>query len=361
MNDPLLDQILAPQTVPQAIGEGTSNVIVPSNEPFTPIFPEFIDSSMMGSLKSCEELFRKTYIEHWKPRDASVHLHAGAAFAKGLEVARDAYYTGHAQRYLKVKDSDSGEEIRQWFRSFDPSFQANSDSAIALGLQALLASYGSFECPEDSAKSASRMAGAFEFYFANYPLTDDDQQPIILPGGRRGIEFSFAEPLPINHPTTGNPLLYVGRLDMLMNFAGGTFMEDDKTTTQLGASWSRQWDLRSQFTGYAWGCGKAGIHVDGAVIRGVSILKTKYDTQQAISYRPEWQIDRWYNETLEWIERAKATFLKGNWLHNLDHACAEYGGCTFRQCCASQDEKPWLEANFERRVWNPVLRNEKKL
>lgn len=313
---------------------------------FIPQFPDFFDSSMMGSFKSCPEKFRKEYIEHWKPKAQSVHLHAGGAFAKGLEVARRAFYDE----------------------------QLDSESAIAEGLSALLTAYGSFECPEDSAKSASRMAGAFEYYFSQYGLSHDEH-PITLPGGKKGIEFSFAHPIDILHPVTGNPLLYVGRMDAIYNTMGGVFIIDEKTTTQLGASWSRQWDLRSQFTGYAWGCEQSGIRVDGAIVRGVSILKTKYDTQQAISYRPEWQIERWYRELLGWIEDIKTNwensylitadgyrFIENStFRHNLDHSCAEYGGCSFREACSSSDERPWLETNFERRQWNPLLREEKKL
>jgi hypothetical protein len=295
-------------------------------------FPTIFDSSMLASYKSCPSLFRLQYIDNWKPKEPSVHLHAGASFAKGIEVARDAYY---------VQGIDA-------------------ETAIGRGLDALMAAYGDFECPSDSAKSCERMCGAFEFYFSRYPL-DDTSPPITLPGGRKGIEFSFAEPLPINHPTTGDPLMYCGRMDALLNYAGGTFICDEKTTTQLGASWSRQWDLRAQFTGYAWACAKAGIHVDGAIVRGVSILKTKYDTQEAISYRPEWQVDRWYEEMLDWIEEIITAWQTGRFRHNLDHACGDYGGCSFRQACASQDEAPWLETYFERRYWDPILRTEEKL
>lgn len=314
---------------------------------FTPQFPDYFDSSMMGCYKACPEKFRKEYIEHLKPKRVSVHLHAGGAYAKGMEVARRAFYED----------------------------QLDADSAIAEGLKALLTSYGDFECPEDSAKSASRMAGAFEYYFSQYGLSHDEE-PITIPGGKKGIEFSFAHPIDVTHPVTGNPILYVGRMDAIYNTMGGRFIIDEKTTSQLGASWSRQWDLRSQFTGYAWGCGQSGITVDGAIIRGVSILKTKYDTQQAISYRPEWQIDRWYGELLDWIEDVKANWLsyydpatlegprrslRQPFRHNLDHSCAEYGGCGFREACSSSDEGPWLEMNYERRIWNPLLREEKKL
>lgn len=296
-------------------------------------FPQIFDSSMLAAFKSCPELFRKTYIENWKPKELSVHLHAGASFARGLEVARRAFY-------------EQGK---------------NAEDAIAEGLGALITAYSDFECPADSAKSAQRMAGAFEFYFANYPLEEGDGSPIQLPGGKRGIEFSFAEPLGILHPVTNEPLLYVGRMDAIINYAGGTYICDEKTTSQLGSSWSRQWDLRAQFTGYAWGAEKSGVKVDGAIVRGVSILKTKYETVQAITYRPEWQVERWHTELLSWVEDIKRCWETNKWLHNFDHACGDYGGCAFRQCCASQDETSWLSTYFERREWNPLLRQETKL
>jgi hypothetical protein len=293
------------------------------------MFPELIDASLLASFKSCPELCRKSYILHYKSKSPSVHLKAGGAFAKGMEVARECFYVQNC----------------------------SAEDSVAEGIKALLEFYGDFPCPPDSAKSPERMAGAFEFYFDNYPL-DHENDPVIMASGKRAIEISFAEPLPILHPETGNPLLYCGRLDAILNYAGGKFITDEKTTTQLGASWSRQWDLRSQFSGYAWGCRQMGIKVDGVLVRGVSILKTKYDTQQAISYRPDWQIDRWYSEMLVWVEALKKAYETGVWVHNLDHACAEYGGCQFRESCSSEDETPWLETYFERRKWNPLIREE---
>ena len=346
-HDYLLDEVTHEGSIPPA---ATDQSAVDSS--LIGGFPEIFDSSMLATYKACAEKFRLEYIHHWKPKASSVHLHAGGAFAKGLEVTRKAFYTGEIIGFVNGKWASIQREPQ------------DAETAIALGLQALLAYYGNYECPADSAKSAERMAGAFEFYFSNYPLSHEDGYPILLPGGNRAIEFSFAHPLPVLHPVTGNPLLYVGRMDAIIQYAGGSYIDDEKTTTQLGASWSRQWDLRSQFTGYCWGAREAGIQVDGAIVRGVSILKTKYDTQQAIGYRPSWQIDRWYNELLEWIEDIKVNYMRRGpseaWRHNLDHSCAEYGGCAFREACLSPDKTPWLETAFEHRVWNPLLRTETK-
>jgi hypothetical protein len=284
---------------------------------------------MLATLRSCKQKFSLEYLQNWKPKTLSHHLHAGAAFARGLEVTRRAFY----------KDS------------------MNAEASLEAGLAALLEAYGDFEPPSDSPKTAARMAGALEFYFMKWPLGFDPAVPSKL-GDRLGIEFSFATPLPIHHPETHEPLMYCGRADMICDFAGGRFVEDDKTASQLGATWSRQWDLRSQFTAYCWAARSAGIAVQGTLVRGVSILKTKYDCAEAVTYRPEWQVDRWLAQTLRDIQAALKCWEEGYWDWSLDHACTEYGGCMYRQICLMQDPQPFLDLNFERRYWNPLTREE---
>lgn len=632
-----------------------------------PPFPSVIDSSMIAAFRSCPYKANLDFFLHWKPKSQSVHLHAGAAYAKALEVARTAYYLGeyHSPQVTTGFD-DQGAQTLHVTWEIDQRDPLDSAMAIEAGLRAMIASYGSFTCPPDSAKSLERMCGAYEYYFTQYPLETDRAVPVTLPSGRRGIEFSFAEPIDETHPETGDPLLYVGRMDMICEFAGGWFGEDDKTTSQLGASWSKQWDLRcfdaktelltaagwktidkivegeaviqysnggleyapaadvhrshhegimvaiengrlnqlvtpnhrillnlrrggtkvveagnllredsrhkvplaghlageklpaavqkyivalqadgslryskgkvdsgrghrehtpcpaayftfskhrkvdrlisileeigvdfehhadggiyvsgfsdlqelamnllderkcfkpdtfdlydetfldeleywdgwasqyyttsrqnaefvqtvahtngrrasvqlkinhtqsyvvclsnqitcelgaaaisdynwddyvycvsvpsgflltrrggaisvsgnSQFTGYCWGAAKAGFPLSGFLVRGVSILKTKYETQQAITYRPQWMIDRWYEQLMRDVKRMKEMWASGAWDVSLDHACAEYGGCPYRQPCLSQDPAPWLEGAFERRKWDPVARTE---
>jgi hypothetical protein len=295
-----------------------------------PMFPHAIDSTMLEAFRSCPQKMFRHYVEHWKPKAESVHLVAGGAFAKGIEVARWAYFDRGADEY----------------------------EAQAAGVAALVQAYGDFECPSESPKSCERTAGALEYYFEQYPLGGDGMAPLVFANGKKAIEFSFAEPLEVNHPTTGNPLLYTGRADMLAEFANGQYVVDEKTTSSLGASWGRQWEMRSQFTGYVWAAQRAGIKVDGCIVRGISILKTKYDTLQVITNRTPYEIDRWYNQTLRDIQRMIECWRAGYWDWNLGHACAEYGGCSLVQVCKSENPETWLPMYFEPRVWDPLARRE---
>jgi len=293
------------------------------------MFPHTWDSTMLAAFRSCPQKCFRTYVEHWKPKAESVHLVAGGAFAKGIEVARKAFFDHGVSR----------------------------EDAEAAGLEALMAAYGDFDCPSDSAKSLTRMCGALEFYLSAYPLGDDGMAPHQV-GGKNAIEFSFAEPLDIVHPVTGDPILYTGRSDLIAEYMNGIYVVDEKTTSSLGASWSKQWEMRSQFTGYVWAARRAGIEAAGAIVRGVSILKTKYDTQQAITHRSQYEIDRWQEQTQRDIARAIEMWREGRWDFNLDHACGEYGGCSMVEVCKSPEPESWLPIYFERRVWDPLARKQ---
>lgn len=295
-----------------------------------PHFPHVIDSTIISNFRSCPRKAQLSYFEHWKPKSKSTDLHAGGAFAKGLEAGRKAF--------------------------FEQGFSARDAEAIAL--KALVEFYGDFIPAESNPKTLDRMCGALEFYFSEYPFGIDSAIPITTPTGRRGIEFSFLEPIEIMHPETGDPICIAGRADMIADFAGSVFIFDEKTTKQLGPSWSKKWEMRSQFTCYCWAALRSGMQVAGTIVRGVSILKTKYETQQAITYRAPWEIDRWYEQVLRDINNMICCWQEGYWDYNLDESCNDYGNCTFYQVCKSANPDSYLAADFERRVWDPTIHKE---
>ena len=103
---------------------------------------------------------------------------------------------------------------------------------------------------------------------------------------------------------------------------------------------------------------KSGIDTNGVLVRGVSILKTKYGAAQALTNRSPWEIDRWLEQTVRDLRRLEQAY-KENWFdYNLGDACDSYGGCQFRQVCKSPDPIGWLKIYFERRHWDPLERTE---
>jgi len=285
---------------------------------------------MLNTFRSCPRKAELQFIHHWHSSTPSIHLHAGSAFARGLEVARKAFF-------------DEG---------------APAEDAIAVGLRALVEAYGNVDCPPDHAKSLERVLGAFEYYFSVWPLESDPARPARLASGRHAIEFSFAIPLDIAHPETGDPILFAGRTDQIVQLENGLFVEDDKTASALGASWARQWELRSQFTAYAWAAQKSGLPVDGVLVRGIAIRKTGYDHAQAITFRAPWEIDRWLRQTHRDVERWISLWRAGEYDYSLGEACLEYGGCMFSEICKRSNPEEWLPAYFQKRIWDPLRRIE---
>lgn len=293
-------------------------------------FPETIDSTMRGAFVSCEHEFFMEFMHHWKPRAESVDLIAGKAFAAGLEAARLAFH----------------------------EHNETAESALFHGVRALTNAWGNFIEPEGHVKSLERMIGALVYYFEVFGWATDHIQPYKV-NNKPVVEFSFALPIPkTQHPDTGQPIIYTGRFDMVGVYNGQLFPTDEKTTKQLGPSWNNNWLHRAQFTGYCWAAREYNIPVAGAIVRGISILKTKYGHAESIQFRPDWQIERWLYQLSRDINRMVECWKTGYWGYDLDTACTNYGGCTYRNVCNQPDELKLLKQEFVQRVWDPLKREE---
>ena len=295
-------------------------------------FPEVIDSTMLATFSACPEKFHLAYCLNRASPGKSVHLHAGAAFATGLEAARRAFF-------------EQG---------------LDSSSAIEQGIIALWRAYGlEFE---DSTKNGTQMARALVQYCDYWPF---HLLPPLDLSGSPAIEFSFALPIPINHPVTGNPLLLAGRFDMIgVSPDGGMFCVDEKTTSASFSSttsmrnWTRQFDLRGQFLCYNWAARAYGHPTIGTIVRGVSIQKSEIAFAEAITYFAEWEIARWYDQTMRCVERMCDCWRTGTWELSLGSACTQYNGCEFNRVCKTAYPARELESFVEKK-WNPLERNEK--
>ena len=300
-------------------------------------FPKHIDNTIREAFVVCPVKARRAYIEDLAPIQHSVHLHAGGAFAAGLEAARRAFYE----------------------RGLPPA------EALALGDAALVAFYGDFEPPSMSDKTLPNMREALHYYFECWPLESDTLQP-------KHIEWRFQHPIPdVTHPDDQGPIYYVGRSDAPGLLAGEYTIEDDKTASSLGSTWMNQWDLDSQGTGYVWAAQQEGhmaLDSSGPVLfRGVSILKPKFDKAgiylraasfghaQVLTYRPPWVVQRWLGQLIRDVRRMVYAYLNNEWDYALHkNACAAYGGCPFKDLCLSQEPEAWIPVNYTKRKWNPL-------
>lgn len=291
-----------------------------------PEFPRVITNSMRSDFTQCPRKFALKTINHWQPRASSVHLRAGKAFAKGMEVVRTQYFVE----------------------------KQSVEDAILHGWVATALEYGEEPVNVATPKTASNMTSALLYYFNAFPLASDFLRPLQLHDGKWGIEFNFTQTLPIDHPDTGEPLVLGGRFDMLAEHQNGlVFVDDEKTATQLGASWVESWMLDSQVTEYIWAAKQFGYPVHGAIIRGVSILKNGHGHAQSIQYRTQKQLDMWYTQLLRDVKRMVALYQEGYFDYDLAGGCKSYGGCPYRSVCASPHPDLWLEQDFDQIPYHP--------
>lgn len=308
---------------PYAEKEPKAPVVVKSE------FPMLIDNTSREQYATCPQKFFRSTIQKLAPDYPSIHLHFGGAYAAGLEEMRKAFYV----------DNKSQRD------------------ALEAGIKAATLYFGDFEVPEKSNKTYAALCGALINYIDKYPLATDHIKPVLHSEGA-AVEFTFSTPIPdCFHPVTGDPILYGGRFDFLGEFQNLKWVVDDKTTSQLGPSWNKQWELNSQFTGYTWGAQQSGIDVAGAVIRGQSILKNGYGHAEVIIYRPQWQLDRWLNMLVDNVQAMISDWERNQYAFAIGGACSHYGGCEFLHLCTKQDPLPWIQTHYRLHNWNPLAKN----
>ena len=293
------------------------------------VFPSVIDSTIRADFVSCPTKFYWSHCRQIGPSARSVDLIAGGAFARGLEVTRRTFW-GKGKPFSQSLDE---------------------------GMAAAIAEWGDFVItdPKKENKSLERVISALGEYFIQWPIKTDPIQPYFWDEGKPAVEYTFAIPLPILHPVTNEPLIYAGRLDLIGIFNAQVFLVDEKTTSQLGPTWGEKWNLRSQFTGYAWAARHTGLPVAGAIVRGISFLKNSFGFAQSIQFRPQWQVERWYEQLVFDIEAMKSYWLAGRFPQNLADSCESYSGCPFMRLCESSTPEDWM-SSYSPRAWNPLDR-----
>jgi hypothetical protein len=313
---------------------------------------------------------RLEFIYGLRPAGISVDLHAGAAFASGIEAVRKAVF----QKGKPLED------------------------ALLEGHGAYQVAWGDFEIPEykKTAKTRENVWFAIEEYFRKWSPLTDHFQPYYL-DGKPTFEWSFAIPLePACNPTTdysaygkdavskrpdlqtpsydpdhpehrgkfplhpnGSPWLYSGRFDMLGSYEGKPRWGDEKTTGgSISTGWSDKWRLRNQFLGYTWALQQHGMDAIGGVVRGIAIQKTQIPLVEATPIYSQDQIERWYEQLRRDLWRLRQAWDTGYFDLNLADTCTAYGNCMFMNVCASSKEnrENWFN-DFEVRRWNPLEKN----
>lgn len=290
---------------------------------------------------------RKHYWSHLLglyPTGKSVHLVAGAAFAAGVEAAR---------RYCFAQASPAGVSL---------------STLLAAAYDAFHTEWGDYRAP-DNPRNAKTYAGTFQAlanYLEDYHPGRDALQPLIRPDGTPAVEYKFAVPLPVLHPS-GDPFLLVGRFDMLAsyNFAGMdlTVPVDEKTASSFTEDWADSWSLSSQMLTYIWALRAQGYNITHAVVRGIAIQKTQFAVRTALVNPTNDLLYRFEQQLLRNVTRMRDAWLAlraGKPLEEthpcaFNKTCNDFGGCAYRTLCEVPDPSAFY-SNYILHRWNPTAK-----
>jgi hypothetical protein len=297
-------------------------------------FPSLIDSSMLSSA-GCARKFFFQYCLNLAAGETSVHLHAGKVLARAVQEVRNCFY----KEGMSEKDS------------------------LYAGFECFIGEWGDYESPQFGSgkfKDFINMANALVSYFRQYPLETDEIQPLRKADGSPAVEFTFAIPLPIQHPDSGDPIFYGGRADMVGVWNGMNAIVDEKTTYTFPESWIKQFTMRGQFIGYCWAGQQSGMETNCAVVRGIGVQQSGIKHQEAKLLFPQWQIDRWYEQMIRKVQHLVEEYRNYKATQDLDslsmsygNECSSYSGCEMMDLCTSENPESWFDSYGERN-WDPL-------
>lgn len=306
-------------------------------------FPSLLDNSML-SASACPRKFFLEYCRRLAPPQKSIHLHAGGVFAEAMQVARNSFHRDGRT----AKDS------------------------LDLAIRAAIQYWGDYPEPtgdKEKYKDFINVAAAIIDYFRQYPLETDHIRPYIRANGEPAIEFTFAIPIPIKHPDTGNPLLYGGRSDMVGRYGGFNCIVDEKTTYSFTSNWTKQFMMRGQFIGYCWAGQQTGLETQTCIIRGVAIQQREIKHLEFGPFQyPQWQIDRWYEQMLMKVQRLVDAYVDLTqhgvvedyaFPLNFGEICSSFGGCPMMDLCTSENPEVWF-STYTANTWNPIQKDPTK-
>lgn len=326
-----------------------------------PFFPLTISSTLLESWNTCNTKGYREFLQHLsRGRDSkSVHLVAGASYARGLEVARRCFF-------------EQGE---------------SSEYSQALGEEALVEEYGDFVpySGDKDKKSLQNVINLYREYFETFPLESDAFVPATLEDEEAAIEYPFAIELPILHPDLGIPLRFVGRFDMLVEFDGKLYGLDDKTKSGYPSQKQKEsdlaaqylvsagrgkgavepaWATRGQFSGYSWAMKQLGVDLEGFIIREAWFMSgSSWLHRQVFTPRREKQIEAWGEQMIRQVEKLVEDYKKIQAgaettevfdMVNDSALCIKYGSvCPFMELCTGELSENYIESAFVQEIWVP--------
>jgi len=301
------------------------------------------DSTSLSYLKTCPRLYQYIMIEGWAGRDESIHLRFGIEYHQALQ-DYDTSRANGVKHEDAIHDTIRALHSRVWDWIPDRTSRAgkykNRESIVGLVVDYL-------------------------DHFANDPATT-----FILDSGQPAVELSFRFELDWGPQAAitsdlrdnGQPYLLSGHLDRVVDYQGGLYVMDRKTSlSTLSGHWMKQWTPSNQMTLYSY-AGQLVLKspIKGVIIDAAQVLLEKPNAfMRGFANRTPDQLDEWVQDLRYWLALAESYATQNYWPQN-DTACQKFGGCMFQEVCSRspQVRESYLNAMFTKQSpeerWNPL-------
>jgi hypothetical protein len=290
------------------------------------------DSTSLGALKRCPRYYQYNIIEGYVSRSESVHLRFGSEYNNALVTYHKARAKGedHEQATLTA--------IRYALEhTWDDTLNRPWTS-------------------DEPTKNRETLIRTIIWYLDNF--ANDSLQTQVFSNGEPAVELSFRIQLDMDSGLTGESYLLCGYLDRFVDFNGGSWITDWKTTKyQLDEKYFHRYSPDNQVSQYDF----AGTiiwnkPIEGVIIDAVQLGVTFSRFQRSNIKRTAMQREEWLNDSKQYILQNEQYVLNNYWPQN-DTSCEKYGGCPYRAICSASPEiRPTLlKGLFTQRSWDPLL------
>ncbi len=289
------------------------------------------DSTSLGALKTCGRFYEYELIHGWTPKRPSVHLVFGQIFHSALERYDHERFAG-----------------------------ADHDQATVAAVRVVLESTwnSTLNRPiswDDKNKNRFTLLRSIIWYLEQFKV--DPIQTVRLANGRPAVELSFRYENGYTSALTGEPYLSCGHIDRLGVLNDQTYVVDRKTTkSTISNDFFGKFSPDNQFSQYVLATKIVyALPVAGLIVDAAQVAITFSAFQRGFITRTPAQIEEWHQDLGHWLQLAEKYAANNYWPMN-DKSCNNYGGCRYRGICSKspQVRQQWLEADFTKRVWDPL-------
>jgi hypothetical protein len=281
------------------------------------------DSTSLGWLKDCPRKYQLAQREGWRSKARATALTFGLYYHKALELFDR----------LTISIGMPREE-----------------ALIEVVRQTLIETNGWVS--DETARTREHLIRSIVWYIDEFAT--DPLKTVILQNGKPAVELSFQMNLDWGPLGSNQPYVLCGHIDRIVDFSGGLYVTDRKTTgSTVGSYYFERFDLDNQMSLYTVAAGVV-FHtpVKGVIVDAAQIAVGFTRFARGMTYRTPAQSNEWLKDLTFWLLQAERYAEADYWPMN-ESSCML---CPFKKVCAKDpDVRPTiLASDFVQQPWNPL-------